>query len=137
MGMLGERTRHEGGGRQLTKQSDALATDVNAIVKRHVAHGVPLPTRPCTYGDFSNAMSAFEAMNRVQQLEMEFSALPAQVRKACDNDPVRFLELAESVEGQKVLEEAGLVKERAKAPVKEEAVVDPPPKEPEKAQEKP
>lgn len=114
MGMLGERVRHRAAGRLMTKQSDALASDVNAIVKRHIAHGVPLPVsgREPRYGDFSSAMSAHESLNRVFELQDQFMELPASVRDVCGNSPVRFLELSETPEGMDRLVKAGMPEER-------------------------
>lgn len=119
MGMFGVRERHEGGGRLMTKQADAQASDINAIVNRYVVHGIapPVGGRAARYGDFSDAPSAFEAMTRVAELEEQFGQLPASVRDRCDNDPVKFLALVDDPEQLELLREAGLVKEAE--PVKE------------------
>jgi len=83
------------GGDLMTKQSQALETDVNAIVARHIAHNIPLPVdgRPARYGDFASGMDFHEAMNRVAEAEQSFENLPAHVRLHCHNDPGEFLDL--------------------------------------------
>lgn len=110
MGMMEVRTEHRGGGVSRTKQSDAAMTDINAIMKRYVAHGVIPPTagRRPRYGDFTGATSFHEALGRVMEAEREFAALPAAVRDLCDNDPGKFLEMLQVDELREDLLEAGL-----------------------------
>lgn len=103
--------QHAEGGPLMTKQSDALTTDVNAIVARHVAHGIPLPVdgRPPTYGDFASGLDYHEAMNRVTAAEQSFDQLPAHIRAHCENNPGRFLDLVFDPNRIGELEELGLL----------------------------
>lgn len=94
--IIGKRVQHPVGGRILTKQSDAKASDINAIVHRHVAHGIPLPgpdTRPGAFGDFTNAMDYHSSLNRLIAIDQAFHNLPADIRRACNNDPANYVDL--------------------------------------------
>lgn len=108
------RVPHRSGGESRTKQSDALATDVNAIVKRWISTGVvPVSGRRPTYGDFSNVDDYLTAMNKVRAAEAEFQALPAHIRKYVDNDAGEFLRLVYDPARRGELEELGLVEQQA------------------------
>lgn len=110
MGDERRRVVHESGGRVLTKQSHALATDINHILKRYIAHGlVPSDGRNPEYGDFSDSVSYHEAMTRVVNAQQSFDRLPAHIRAYCRNDPGRFLDLVSDPENRGKLEELGLV----------------------------
>lgn len=93
-----------------TKQSMAAETDINHIVRKyqatglvtHLARGVP------QYGDFSAATDLKTALDLVHDAEEQFSKLNPHVRKAAENDPVRFLEMLSTEEGTQVLLDAGL-----------------------------
>lgn len=76
-----------------TKQSFKTECDVNHIVARYKKTGeLPrLARQDARYGDFSDVPSYLEALERVQIAEAAFAALPAAVRKDCDNDPEVFL----------------------------------------------
>lgn len=110
MGMVEERAVHRSGGESRTKQSDALSSDVNAIMKRYVAHGVLPPSsgRRPRYGDFTSATSYHEAMDRMLAAQEEFHRLPAAVRDACRNDLGVFVEACSTDEGRAQLRELGL-----------------------------
>lgn len=112
--IIGRRVYHPEGGRILTKQSDALASDINSIVKRHIAHKTPLPHdgRAPAYGDFSQGLDYHQALNRVVAIDRDFADLPAAVRAACNNDPGQFLEMVHDPENRELLTELGLAKER-------------------------
>lgn len=104
------RVQQAGGGVSLTKQSDALHSDVNSIVARHVAHRVPLPSgEHYSYGDFSDFDSFHDAANRVKAAEDSFAKLPANVRKHCNNDPGEYLRLVYDPARRVELEELGMV----------------------------
>lgn len=114
------------GGRVMTKQSDALASDINSIVARHVAHRIPLPVSGnARYGDFSDGRSYHEMASRLREVEGSFSRLPADIRKHCGNDPGNFLDMVYNPERVGELEKLGL--KEAQKPV---AVVVPVPEEP-------
>lgn len=99
------------GGRVLTKQSMALESDVNHIVKRFVQFGqLPMGNgRQPTYGDFSSGQDFHAAMNLVRQAEESFARLPAHIRDHCRNDPGLFLEMCMDAERREELEALGLV----------------------------
>lgn len=118
---------HPGGGELMTKQADALDSDVNVIMSRWIQHGTPLPengSRP-EYGDFTNVDDYLSALMRVRAMEQDFSALPAAVRDWCANDPARFVELVYKEDQQAKLIELGLAKERIPAPAVKVEVVNP------------
>lgn len=127
------RVYNPSGERSRTKQSDALISDVNSIIARHVAHSIPLPDGSrASYGDFSDIGSYHECYDRVKRMQATFSKLPADVRKLCHNDPGEFLELLNDPgEHRPMLEKIGLVaplvEERApeapEAPVVDDQVV--------------
>lgn len=118
---------HAEGGPLMTKQSDALESDVNQIVKRHIAYGVPLPVggRPPTYGDFTSGLDFHTAMNRVTEAEQAFDALPAHVRAHCRNDPGELLDLVYDPARADELTKLGLLPEQT--PVKPAPEPDPAP----------
>lgn len=108
------------GGPSLTKQAMAEQCDINAIVARHVAHRIPLPEGAPTYGDFTDIGSYQDCLTRVQSARDEFFRLPADIRKYCDNNPGKFLDLVFTEEGRKKFKEMGMsdlvVPEAAKPP---------------------
>lgn len=107
---------HPEGGRVMTKQSMALESDINQIVARHVAHGVPFPAglNP-TYGDFSDHDGYHAALSDVMRAQHEFSRLPAAVREHCQNDPGEFLRMVYDPSRRGELEKLGLVEAAAPA----------------------
>lgn len=111
MGMFGElRLKHGAGGRVLVKQAELEATDINAIVRRYVAHGVAPPAsgRTPRYGDFSSGYSFHQALDQVMEAERQFFGLPAAVRDRCQNDVGVFLEACSRKEELQELLELGL-----------------------------
>lgn len=107
------RVTHPEGGRVMTKQSDAAASDVNAIIERWISHGVaPMVGGNATYGDFTGHGDYHSALNKVKEAERQFSELPAAVRAHVDNDPGKFLEMVFDPTRSGELEELGMVPER-------------------------
>lgn len=104
------RVRHPHSDKVMTKQADALASDINHIVDRYVTHGVlPPPVgSPPRYGDYGSGLDYHTAMVAVRQAQAQFEALPAQVRDFCANDPGRFLDQVMDPEGHAELLELGL-----------------------------
>lgn len=121
------RVVHPEGGRVMTKQSDALKTDVNHILERWVSHGqVPRGGGNPTYGDFSQGLDFHAALSQVRVAEEHFERLPAHIRKHVHNDPGEFLDLVMDEARRPELEELGLVPElvpAAIAPVPAEPAV--------------
>jgi len=92
-----ERVTARSGGRVLTKQSLAEATDVNAIMRRYAVTG-EMPRSHNTpesalYGDFSDVGDYHSALNRVRTAQAFFDGLPSDIRNACENDPHVLIEL--------------------------------------------
>lgn len=89
------RVAHQGGGESRTKQSHARSVDVNTIVKNFRKTG-QLPReqyRQAFYGDFGTSIDFHDALIRVQEARDQFMDLPADVRRAVNDDPVEFLDL--------------------------------------------
>lgn len=122
------RIQHPGGGVSRTKQADSATTDLKAIVNKYITHGQPLPERDLHYGDFTNVSDYHAAHNRMIEAQEQFAALPAAVRRHCENDPGKFLDLVFDPDRRGELEELGMVPERAPAgapPAKEEEPAQP------------
>lgn len=77
-----------------TKPSFADECDVNKIMDRYKRTGqLPaLVKGDPVYGDFSEVTDYLTSLERVRVAEEAFLALPAAVRKECDNNPAVFLE---------------------------------------------
>lgn len=80
-----------------TKQGLSELCNIHSIVARHQA-GEQIfhlnPKEPA-YGDFSNHSDLQTAIENVRAAEDQFSRLPSELRAACDNDPVKFLQAIE------------------------------------------
>lgn len=111
---LRPRVQHPVGGRIMVKQADKDQADINKIVGNYRAHGTPLPIRgqEPIYGDFSMGFEYRELLDRVTAAQDDFDALPAAVRKACDNDPAVFIDRVMNAETRDDLVDLGLVEER-------------------------
>lgn len=116
---------HPEGGPLMTKQSMAAETDVNNIIARWIHHGtVPIAgTQPPSYGDFSSAIDFQKALNSVRDAQNHFDELPAHVRRACNNNPLEFLEMAYDPARRDELVKLGLAEELIP---EKPAVIDPP-----------
>lgn len=98
------------GGEVKTKQADALRTDVNAIMARWIHHGVPPEQRQgARYGDFSSGLDYQTSLDQVIAAQRDFEALPAHVRKHCQNDPREFLAMVFDEGRRDELLELGLI----------------------------
>lgn len=71
---------------------------IREIVKRATG-GAPIthlnPQQPL-YGDFTETGDLREIFERARLAEEAFESLPAEVRKAADNDPARLVEMVEA-----------------------------------------
>lgn len=93
-----------------TKQAFGSEVNINTIVRKyeqtgmvtHLARGVP------RYGDFSAATDLKTALDLAHEAHDQFRKMNPYVRKAADNDPVRFLEMLATEEGTQELLDAGL-----------------------------
>ena len=92
-------------GPSLTRQEDAIDADVNAIVARFIAHGTA-PGNPgeARYGDFSSGLDFKTAADRVLQAQEDFEELPADIRKKCDNDVGKFIDIVYSGKREDLVE---------------------------------
>lgn len=106
------RVVHPEGGEVMTKQADAALSDINGLVSRYTAAGVIPPPGSMTYGDFSSGADFLDCYLRVAEMEEQFRSLPTRVRKVCENNPARFLEMTETPEGVAELVKLGLLKEQ-------------------------
>lgn len=81
-----------GGGRQVTREEDAKAADINFIVAQFGLTGeLPFSRRqPLPDGDY-DAVDYREALDFVRAADASFASLPAAVRQQHDNDPARFI----------------------------------------------
>lgn len=93
-----------------THQSFAEDADINRILGRYrttgfvadVALGTPV------YADFSDAASYMESLNKLNEAERLFAALPARVRARVENDPSKLIAFVEDPENADELVELGL-----------------------------
>lgn len=100
-------------GTSLTKQSEAEACDINAIMARYVNTGVIEHVRenPGAFRDLPMQVEYHDACNLVKAAESSFALLPAEIRAQFDNSPVKFLQFADASD-QDVLERLGIVAKR-------------------------
>lgn len=104
------RVQQKTSGASRTKQSDALHTNINAIMKRYVAHGVvPQAAGTARYGDFSSGMDYKEAMDTVRRAEEDFQDLPSNIRKHVNQDPGQFLDMVFDKSRKQELVDLGLL----------------------------
>lgn len=100
----------------LTKQSERDKCDVNKIMAKWQRTGVLEHLNPRTplYGDFTNAQDLQTAIDRVRMAEERFLALPAEIRKRVNNNPVEFVEFVTNPENLPELIQLGLFPEPEK-----------------------
>lgn len=104
------RTTHPSGGNAITQQHLKDDCDINIIIKRHAETGniSHLNPKKPLYLDCTGVTDLQGALHLVEEAEDNFATLPAAVRKACQNDPVEFVDMLHSIDGTKILAEAGL-----------------------------
>lgn len=121
------RVSHPGGGESRTKQADAQDADINNLVARYMRTGQTRGTSELPrYGDFSSGLDFHAVLMRIREAQDQFMDLPAPVRRLCDNDPGKFLDMVfeETGEGLKHLVEAGFAPELAPPPEEEPVQVE-------------
>lgn len=124
---------HRGGGRLMTKQAEEDEGNINSIMSRWIRDGIPPEVgKEPRYGDFSRSVDFHTAMTKVREAALEFERLPLAVRKHCDNDPGRFLDLVMDPDGRLELESLGLAETQAPtaAPPAAEPSAEPQPESP-------
>lgn len=95
----------------LTKQSFRDECDVNNIMARfeatgnisHLAMGTP------RYGDFSDCLDYQTSLNRLQEAQESFMALPAPLRARFQNDPGRLLDFLNDPQNRSEAVSLGLI----------------------------
>lgn len=104
------------GDRDRTRQSEAAATDVNAIVSRFRVTGM-LPQRQdaffadvCEIGDYRAAVAQVTAADR------RFGSLPAEVRSRFANDPAAFVDFCLDPRNEDELVRLKLLEPRSELP---------------------
>lgn len=119
------RTVHPEGGRLMTKQAPAADSDINSIMGRWIAHGIPPRAGAGNprYGDFSSGQDFHDSLSQIREAELQFGQLPAHIRSHCRNDPADFLEMVYDPERRDELVKLGLVE----AQIPEAAKPDPVP----------
>lgn len=99
-------------GPSLTKQSEAEACDINAIMARYVNTGVieHLRENPGRFEDLPVSLEYQDALNMAKAAESAFALMPAEIRARFDNSPLKFLAFAD--ENEDFLEKLGIVPPR-------------------------
>lgn len=94
----------------LTKQSFRDECDINGIMSRYVATGMleHVNERAGVFEDFSGFDFA-QSMNVVAKANEMFAALPAQIRKRFQNDPVAFVEFVQDESNRDEAVKLGIV----------------------------
>lgn len=93
------------------KQSFKDECNINNIIKRHHATGIPLPTHETVgakFGDFTGIPDYHTAMGKVTKAREAFLNLPSAIRRVFNNDPGQFIEFATNPENSRELIEMGL-----------------------------
>lgn len=106
----------------MTKQSFKDECDVNVVVRNHAQTGMWTHLNPInpTYGNFALATDLQEALAMVEYSETEFSKLPAEVRSACNNNPVELLQRLAHPGDAQILVDLGLPISEAAPPLEEQ-----------------
>ena len=101
---------HPSGGKSKTKQADADAADINKIIKRFYRTGLLDDMVPgeARYGDFTGSLEYYDAMVKVREAQEDFLLAPAELRRYCDNDVGKFLDLVQDPDQLEKLKELGL-----------------------------
>lgn len=81
----------------MTIQSAAEETDINTIVRRFgLTQQMPQNPALPRYGDFTEVTDFQSALDRVQQAQEQFNAMPAEMRAYFRNDPQALMEYHEA-----------------------------------------
>lgn len=87
------RVRSNNYGESKTQQEFFEETDTYAIIDKYRVLGAfPNARNPQTamYGDFSNVQTLRESLDSFTRLQQSFSDLPAELRRACGDDPLKY-----------------------------------------------
>lgn len=102
----------------LTSQEGAADTDINRIVQKWVATGIPpIPNvAEAMFGDFTDSFDFRSSFERVRRAEHSFAMLPAELRQQFGEDPGRLLDFLGDEKNRPQAEAWGLVIPRPAAP---------------------
>lgn len=115
----------------LASQEGADETDINRIVQKWIATGIP-PLRngvEAMFGDFTDAADFRSSLERVRAAERSFASLPADLRQQFGEDPGRLLDFLGDESNRPQAEAWGLVNKRPVA-VSDAPVASSPPVQP-------
>lgn len=127
MGMLGIRTEVDCSVEpSMTKQSFRDEVDINKIVAKFERTGMITHLQKSTpfYGDVSALVGYQDALNVVNEAELLFSSMSAEVRERFANDPAKMIEFLSDERNVDEAVKLGLVVRRPE-PVKAEPVPEP------------
>lgn len=102
----GKTFSQEGG----ANQADREKTNINTIIANYRANGTTphLSANTPLYGDFTEPCDLQHQLDRVKAVQELFQSLPAEIKRECDQDPVKLLELVGDDDGRELLTELGL-----------------------------
>lgn len=80
----------------LAVQASKEECDINTIVKRYLRTGELPQVRQGAFADISGMVGLADSLNMVIEAERSFMALPAEIRREFDNDPVKLVHFANS-----------------------------------------
>lgn len=109
------------------KLAERTQTDINLIMRKYLLNGIVDHQNPkmAQYGDFSNAVEYWDALNKIQSANDMFMGLPSNVRDAVQNDPGKFMELMQDESRRDELEKLGLVEPKEAKAIVTDTVTDP------------
>ena len=101
---------HNHSDRVITKQEFAEDCNVNTIIKKMTNGGMLGHINPAEpkYVDTTVVGDLQAAYLLIEETEEQFMELPADIRAAADNDPIKLAEMAGTVEGREKLKNAGM-----------------------------
>lgn len=104
-------------GQGRTEQHHKDACDINQILARYTKTGLIEHVKDHgRYYDAPDPVDFQEACNTVIAAHQLFDTLPAAVRKECDNDPAKFLEMIADKENVDWMAKHGLLKKGDELP---------------------
>ena len=98
----------------LAVQASKDECDLNVIIKKYLRTGELPGLRQTVYGDISKIGNLKECLDQAYAAEEAFMALPADIRRHFDNDPVKLVEFASDDSNYDKAVELGLVIPKAK-----------------------
>ncbi len=105
-----QRVKTEPKGESLTQQHFAHEADVRNIIKQYDKTGLIANVQKgiARYGDYSEVNEYREALDLVNQANMMFGQLPAELREKFQNNAGNFFEFATNPENEDKMIELGL-----------------------------